>query len=156
MTEITINIPNHDKNLLQKAKSPMIALINPQALKGRTDIKHGCNPCAVTHRAKTLLFLLLLAMTTAAQAQSIFGGSAGTNEDPYLIYNTDQLDQLAANVNSGMEYENVHFKLMSDLDYTGKTYTPIGISYLRSFRCGCPDRTALQPQNHASCFRFGL
>ena len=131
-----------DKNLLQKAKAPMIALINPQAPKGRPDVKHGCNPwaeatpanhrcnpCAVTHRAKTLLLLLLLAMTTAAQAQSIFGGGSGTETNPYIISTTDHLDQLAANVNSGMEYQNVYFKLMADLDYTGKTYTPIGNSY---------------------------
>lgn len=128
-----------DKNLHQNAKAPMIALINPQAPKGRPDINHGCNPwaeatpanhgcnpCAVTHRAKTLLLLLLLAMTTAAQAQSTFGGGSGTQADPYLIYNTDQLDQLAADVNNGNPYENVWFKLMDDLDYTGKPYTPIG------------------------------
>ena len=128
-----------DKNLHQNAKAPMIALINPQAPKGRPDLnhgcnpwaeatpaKHGCNPCAVTHRAKTLLLLLLLAMTTAAQAQSTFGGGSGTIYEPYLIYNTDQLDQLAADVNNGNEYENVWFKLMDDLDYTGKPYTPIG------------------------------
>ena len=111
-----------DKNLHQNAKAPMIALINPQAPKGRPDLNHGCNPwaettpanhgcnpCAVTHRAKTLLLLLLLAMTTAAQAQSTFGGGSGTIYEPYLIYNTDQLDQLAADVNNGNEYENVWF-----------------------------------------------
>ena len=131
-----------DKNLHQIAKAPMIALINPQAPKGRPDINqgcnpwaettpanHGCNPCAVTHRAKTLLLLLLLAMTTAAQAQSTFGGGSGTQADPYLIYNTDQLDQLAADVNNGNPYENVWFKLMDDLDYNNKTYTPIGCVY---------------------------
>ena len=131
-----------DKNLLQTAKAPMIALITPQAPKGRHDLNHGCNPwaettpanhgcnpCAVTHRAKTLLLLLLLAMTTAAQAQSTFGGGSGTEPDPYLIYNTDQLDQLAADVNNGNPYENVWFKLMDDLDYINKTYTPIGCVY---------------------------
>ncbi len=131
-----------DKNLLQTAKAPMIALINPQAPKGRHDLNHGCNPwaettpanhgcnpCAVTHRAKTLLLLLLLAMTTAAQAQTAFGGGSGTEPDPYLIYNTDQLDQLADDVNNGNTYENVWFKLMDDLDYTNKTYTPIGCVY---------------------------
>ena len=127
-----------DKNLLQTAKAPMIALINPQAPKGRHDLnhgcnpwaetqaQHGCNPCAVTHRAKTLLLLLLLAMTTAAQAQTAFGGGSGTEPDPYLIYTTDHLDQLAADVNNGNMYENTYFKLVNDLDYTGKTYTPIG------------------------------
>ena len=117
----------------------MIALINPQAPKGRPDINHGCNPwtettpanhgcnpCAVTHRAKTLLLLLLLAMTTAAQAQSIFGGGSGTYADPYIISTTDHLDQLAADVNGGNWYNGKFFSLQADLDYAGKTYTPIG------------------------------
>ena len=128
-----------DKNLHQIAKAPMIALINPQAPKGRPDINqgcnpwaeatpanHGCNPCAVTHRAKTLLLLLLLAMTTAAQSQSIFGGGNGTYADPYIISTTDHLDQLAADVNGGNRYDGKFFSLQADLDYAGKTYTPIG------------------------------
>ena len=71
------------------------------------------------------LMLVMLTMTTA-WAQSTFGGGSGTISKPYLIYNTDQLDQLAADVNNGNTYENVYFKLMADLDYTNKTYTPIG------------------------------
>ena len=94
-----------DKNLHQNAKAPMIALINPtsqrgwantckpsiykqnKALKGRPDVKHGCNPCAQTqdvhgcnpcaqtptqHRGKPRLLLLLLALVaiaTTARAQ---------------------------------------------------------------------------------------
>ncbi|MBR6929397.1 MAG: leucine-rich repeat protein [Bacteroidales bacterium] len=90
-----------DKNLLQKAKAPMIALI----------------------------LFNLFAFSAIAQAQNSYGGGTGTYTDPYIISTTDHLDQLAANVNSGMEYQNVYFKLMDDLDYTGKTYTPIGNSY---------------------------
>ena len=84
-----------DKNLLQKAKAPMIALINPtpqrrivntckpsiykqtKALKGRPDVKHGCNPCPETptqHKGKPCLLLLLLALVAIAatmQAQSV-------------------------------------------------------------------------------------
>ena len=56
-----------------------------------------------------------------------FGGGSGTYADPYLIYNTNHFDQLAAEVNSGNSYNNdVYFKLMADLDYTGKTFTPVG------------------------------
>ncbi len=75
-----------------------------------------------------LNMMLLLATFTFASslAQSTFGGGSGTQNNPYLIYNTDQLDQLAANVKSGSTYENVYFKLMADLDYANKTYTPIG------------------------------
>jgi len=76
-------------------------------------------------RLSVALMLVMLTMTTA-WAQSTFGGGSGTISKPYLIYNTDQLDQLAADVNNGNTYENVYFKLMADLDYTNKTYTPIG------------------------------
>ncbi len=69
---------------------------------------------------------MLLAIATAAQAQTAFGGGSGTEPDPYLIYTTDHLDQLAADVNNGNMYENTYFKLMVNLSYTGKTYTPIG------------------------------
>ena len=91
-----------DKNLLQTAKAPMIALI---------------------------LFNLFVFSTIAKAQSTTFGGGSGTEPDPYLIYNTDQLDQLAADVNNGNTYENVWFKLMDDLDYINKTYTPIGCVY---------------------------
>ena len=76
-----------------------------------------------------LILFNLFAFSAIAQAQNSYGGGTGTYTDPYIISTTDHLDQLAANVNSGMEYQNVYFKLMDDLDYTGKTYTPIGNSY---------------------------
>ena len=76
-----------------------------------------------------MLIFNLFAFSRLAVAQSTFGGGSGTEPDPYLIYNTDQLDQLAADVNNGTPYENVWFKLMDDLDYTNKTYTPIGCVY---------------------------
>ena len=74
-----------------------------------------------------MLIINLFAFSYLAVAQ--FGGGSGTEYDPYLIYNTDQLDQLAADVNNGNTYNNVYFKLMDDLDYTNKTYTPIGCVY---------------------------
>lgn len=76
-----------------------------------------------------MLIFNLFAFSRLAVAQSTFGGGSGTDYDPYLIYNTDQLDQLADDVNNGNTYENVWFKLMDDLDYTNKTYTPIGCVY---------------------------
>ena len=91
-----------DKNLLQKAKVPMIAL----------------------------MLFNLFAFSAIAQAQTQFGGGSGTATDPYLITTTDHFDQLAAEVNNGNYYDNdVYFKLMEDLDYTGKTFTPVGGAY---------------------------
>ena len=70
------------------------------------------------------LLLALFAIATAAQAQ--FGGGDGSVMNPYLISTTDHLDQLAANVNAGNSYQGEYFLLEADLDYAGKTYTPIG------------------------------
>lgn len=121
-----------ENHLHSNAKATMIALIpqNPQ-LGGVLNIcksniyKKNTNSLKTkAKRAKTLLLLLALALTTTAQAQ--FGGGSGAIDDPYLIYTTDQLDQLAANVNGGTWYHGVCFRLKANLDYSGKTFTPIG------------------------------
>ena len=94
----------------------------------------------------SLLFALFLA--TGAFAESAFSGGDGSSDNPYLIATTDDMDQLAADVNSG--YFNLYygkfFRLTSDLDYTnaakdgaGNNYTPVGLFYSngatnRSFR----------------------
>ena len=110
-----------DKNLLQKAKAPMIALIQKKNTM-KTKPQHF----------KTLLLLLLLGIAAVPKgfAQNTFGGGNGTEESPYIISTTDHLDALAANVNSGIDYDGNYFRLDADLDYTGKTYTPIGNSYM--------------------------
>ena len=66
-----------------------------------------------------------------------FGGQAtagftinrgsGTEEDPFIIVTTEQMDELAASVNGGDNKSGVFFRLNANLDYSGKTYTPIGI-----------------------------
>ncbi len=50
----------------------------------------------------------------------------GTELAPFLIQNTDDMDRLAAFVNGGNDYEGVYFRQVGTLDYTGKTYTPVG------------------------------
>jgi hypothetical protein len=56
---------------------------------------------------------------------SYFGGS-GIETDPYIIATTDDMDALAASVNGGNDYEGVYFRQTDNLDYEGKTYTPVG------------------------------
>ena len=64
-------------------------------------------------------------------------GAQGTEQDPYLIYFTDQLDLLATRVNNGTStYSGNYFKLMDDLTYSynglgsdESNYTPIGFGY---------------------------
>ncbi|MBR5911832.1 MAG: hypothetical protein IKZ55_07580, partial [Bacteroidales bacterium] len=88
-----------------------------------------------TKRAKTLLMLLLLGLmiTPNAFAQSTFGGGSGSETNPYIISTTEHLDQLAADVNGGTPYTGMYFRLTADLDYEGKTFTPIG-RYLNGFQ----------------------
>ena len=57
-----------------------------------------------------------------------FTGS-GTQESPYLIATTDQLVQVAQYVNNGSLGSGSsvkYYKLTADLDFEGKTFTPIG------------------------------
>lgn len=55
-------------------------------------------------------------------------GHAGTEADPYIIYNKDQLNLLATRVNSGTNYSGKFIKLGADITYDGteNNYTPIG------------------------------
>ena len=56
----------------------------------------------------------------------VFEGS-GYKSSPFIIKTTDDLDQLATLVNNGtFSYTEMYFKLGADLDYTNKTFTPIG------------------------------
>jgi hypothetical protein len=55
----------------------------------------------------------------------VYGGGAGTAEDPFLIFSAEQLDSIA--LNPGDLYR--HFKLMADIDlgaYTGTDFNTIG------------------------------
>lgn len=63
----------------------------------------------------------------------IYQGDEGTEAKPYLIKTIDDLNTLAADVNSGNKYSGIYFKLESDLDYSGvavdeggSNFTPIG------------------------------
>ena len=72
--------------------------------------------------------------------------STGDSEsDPYIIYNKDQLDLLATNVNAGNRYSGKYFKLGNDITYSHTTdwddasstennYTAIG-GYFNSTNC---------------------
>ncbi len=64
-------------------------------------------------------------------------GHAGTEADPYIIYNKDQLNQLATRVNGGNDYSGKYIKLADDITYSHTTdwndatstevnFTPIG------------------------------
>ena len=70
--------------------------------------------------------LLLAAGISSVSAQEPLFNGEGTSDHPYLIQSTSDLNALAASVNNGNDYEGVYFQLADYLDYSGKTYTPIG------------------------------
>lgn len=55
-----------------------------------------------------------------------FTEGSGTEEDPWRIENAEQLAYLAQQVNNGTDYYRKHFLLVSDLDFSGNEWTPIG------------------------------
>ena len=80
-------------------------------------------------KAKTFIAIAtLLACGQGAWAQTTsFTVTAdveeGTEEKPFLIESIADLNNLAADVNSGTEYEGKYFKLTTDLDYSKETLT---------------------------------
>lgn len=92
--------------------------------------------------SRTLLLMVaitLTALTAGAEGATtqfpIYQGDEGTEAKPYLIKTIDDLNKLAADVNSGTNYEGKYFRLENDLDYSvvavdggGSNFTPIGFS----------------------------
>jgi len=57
---------------------------------------------------------------------SLLCAAQGVRADDIIITTTDELNAIATAVNSGTDYSGTTIKLANDLDYTDKTYTPIG------------------------------
>ena len=55
-----------------------------------------------------------------------FSGN-GTIEKPYEISNSDEIVYLSKIVNDGVSTRGLHFVQMSDIDFEGRKFTPIGI-----------------------------
>lgn len=62
----------------------------------------------------------------AAADTSKFAGGSGTEADPYLISNEEQLRYVAEAINEDVSWENVWFALDSDITLTGGDWLPIG------------------------------
>ena len=73
----------------------------------------------------TFIALLTMAAQTAWADLTvqfpIYTGDEGTEAKPYKIKTTDDLDKLAADVNSGTSYEGKYFVLGDDITYTHTT-----------------------------------
>lgn len=74
------------------------------------------------------LILIVLFTISAFATEIIFEGK-GTDESPYLIQNSDDIETLAELVNSGDEaYISSFYKLTDDVSLAGINHTPIGTS----------------------------
>ena len=74
---------------------------------------------SILTKAAMMLLTVLLTMTAqtawAATMQfPIYSGDEGTSGKPYQIKTIDDLNKLAADVNSGTNYLDKYFKLMTD------------------------------------------
>ena len=87
--------------------------------------KYFNNRACLTFKVRTALMLLFILMSTSA-VWAQFGGGSGTASSPYLISTTAHMEQLAADVNDGNEYNGTYFKMTQDIDYAGGNHTPIG------------------------------
>ncbi len=83
---------------------------------------------------KLLKIVLISVVCIAFSAISVFATETvfegiGTEESPYLIQNSDDIEALAELVNSGDEaYVSAFYKLTDDVSLTGINHTPIGTS----------------------------
>ena len=71
-----------------------------------------------------MLLLMMLTATTAWAATvqfPIYSGDEGTPGKPYQIKTIDDLNKLAADVNSGTNYEGKYFRLENDIDFNDDT-----------------------------------
>ncbi|MHC4111657.1 MAG: GLUG motif-containing protein [Planctomycetota bacterium] len=72
---------------------------------------------------KITLFVLFAISLSALPVQAKYGGGSGTSNDPYLIYDANQMNAIGADSNDW----DKHFKLMADLDLSGYTGTSFNI-----------------------------
>ena len=56
-----------------------------------------------------------------------FHSGTGTKQDPFVIFDGNELSYLAQNVNNGVTYENTYFILNNNIDLNNKVFTTIGI-----------------------------
>ncbi|MHC4890793.1 MAG: hypothetical protein ACYTEO_15165, partial [Planctomycetota bacterium] len=92
------------------------------------------------------LLVLLVISFSALPAQAKYGGGTGEPNDPYLIFDANQMNAIGANVSDW----DKHFKLMADIDlsvYTGTSFNIIGY-YVGSWKDDRPFRGVFDGDGH--------
>ncbi|MCX5637911.1 MAG: hypothetical protein NTX52_09505, partial [Planctomycetota bacterium] len=80
-----------------------------------------------SRKSRTILVSLIIALLAGTVAEAKYGGGGGTEQDPYLIYTSEQMNTIGANQDDWGK----HFRLMADIDlsaYTGTQFNIIGKS----------------------------
>ncbi len=82
---------------------------------------------------KTILFIIIIALLISShQTQAQYGGGTGDPNEPYLIYDPNQMNSIGVNTSDW----DKHFKLMADIDlsqFTGNQYNVIGDTFHNPF-----------------------
>lgn len=65
------------------------------------------------------------------QSESLSG--AGTQEEPYLIESGADLRYIRAQALAGNQFDGVYFRLLTDIELNGKSFSPIGRSFATPF-----------------------
>ncbi len=70
----------------------------------------------------------------ASLADNVFEGGAGTESNPYIIASKQQLYAFSLSVSDGNNYQNQYIAIDGNIDLSGMTFLPIGVSKECSFR----------------------
>lgn len=80
---------------------------------------------AIVPKLTVPLLVFVITCVWGAPAEAKYGGGSGTQQDPYLIYTAEQLNDIGVNQSDWGK----HFKLTADIDlssYTGTDFNMIG------------------------------
>lgn len=89
-----------------------------------SQVMRSANIATTARSGRMLVTLLLMLLTTAtAWADSAFSGGDGSQDNPYKIANTADLDQLASDVNGGNNYDGKNFVMTADITYDPNALT---------------------------------
>lgn len=91
-----------------------------------------CSAYSTSYSLNSVYYMIFAAPTTDYWQNSYassFAGGSGTSSSPYLISNGAQLARMAYLVNgsSYSSYNADYFRLTTDIDLSGKIWTPIGL-----------------------------
>ena len=70
---------------------------------------------------------LTVKTAVSTRAESAFSGGTGSQEDPYLLSTTEDIQQLSNDVQKAIMYEGKYFKMTNDIDMSSvENFLPIG------------------------------